>query len=32
MLNGLAIAEATPGPLILVNTYAGYFRGLVDGA
>lgn len=27
MLNGLAIAEATPGPLILVNTYAGYFAG-----
>jgi len=27
MLNGLAIAEATPGPLILVNVYAGYFAG-----
>ena len=27
MLNGLALAEATPGPLILVNTYAGYFAG-----
>ena len=27
MLNGLAIAEATPGPLILVNTYAGFFAG-----
>ncbi len=25
MLNGLALAEATPGPLILVNTYAGFF-------
>ncbi|MBY8976729.1 chromate efflux transporter [Rhodobacteraceae bacterium NNCM2] len=30
MLNGLAIAEATPGPLILVNTYAGYFAGWSD--
>ena len=27
MLNGLAIAEATPGPLILMNTYAGFFAG-----
>ncbi len=27
MLNGLAIAEATPGPLILVNVYAGYYAG-----
>ncbi|SOH93404.1 chromate transporter [Monaibacterium marinum] len=27
MLNGLAIAEATPGPLILVNVYAGFFAG-----
>ncbi|MEM7212272.1 MAG: chromate efflux transporter [Pseudomonadota bacterium] len=27
MLNGLAIAEATPGPLILVNTYAGFYAG-----
>jgi chromate transporter len=27
MLNGLAIAEATPGPLILVNTCAGFFAG-----
>lgn len=27
MLNGLAIAEATPGPLILVNTYTGFFAG-----
>ena len=27
MLNGLALAEATPGPLILVNTYAGFFAG-----
>lgn len=31
MLNGLAIAEATPGPLILVNTYAGFFAGWPDG-
>ncbi|MEM9146194.1 MAG: chromate efflux transporter [Pseudomonadota bacterium] len=30
MLNGLAIAEATPGPLILVNTYAGFFAGWTD--
>ena len=32
MLNGLAIAEATPGPLILVNTYAGFFAGWSQGA
>jgi len=31
MLNGLAIAEATPGPLILVNTYAGFFAGFGAG-
>lgn len=31
MLNGLAIAEATPGPLILVNTYAGFFAGWSTG-
>ncbi|MEM8869547.1 MAG: chromate efflux transporter [Pseudomonadota bacterium] len=31
MLNGLAIAEATPGPLILVNTYAGFFAGWSQG-
>ena len=31
MLNGLAIAEATPGPLILVNTYAGFFAGWGTG-
>ena len=31
MLNGLAIAEATPGPLILVNTYAGFFAGWGQG-
>ena len=31
MLNGLAIAEATPGPLILVNTYAGFFAGWDGG-
>ncbi|MGF1553242.1 MAG: chromate efflux transporter [Paracoccaceae bacterium] len=30
MLNGLAIAEATPGPLILVTTYAGFFAGWND--
>ncbi|MEO1328837.1 MAG: chromate efflux transporter [Pseudomonadota bacterium] len=27
MLNGLALAESTPGPLILVNVYAGFFAG-----
>ncbi|MEK9670974.1 MAG: chromate efflux transporter [Rhodospirillaceae bacterium] len=27
MLNGLALAETTPGPLILVTTYVGYFAG-----
>ncbi|WP_316012910.1 chromate efflux transporter [Roseobacter sp. HKCCA0434] len=32
MLNGLAIAEATPGPLILVNVYAGFFAGHTGGA
>lgn len=31
MLNGLALAEATPGPLILVNTYAGFFAGWSNG-
>lgn len=31
MLNGLAIAEATPGPLILVNVYAGFFAGWPTG-
>lgn len=31
MLNGLAIAEATPGPLILVTTYAGFFAGFESG-
>ncbi len=31
MLNGLAIAEATPGPLILVNTYAVFFAGWEGG-
>ncbi len=31
MLNGLAIAEATPGPLILVTTYAGFFAGWSAG-
>ena len=31
MLNGLAIAEATPGPLILVTTYAGFFAGWESG-
>lgn len=27
MINGLALAESTPGPLILVNVYAGFFAG-----
>ncbi|MEP2544251.1 MAG: chromate transporter, partial [Alphaproteobacteria bacterium] len=27
MLNGLALAETTPGPLVLVNTYVGFFAG-----
>ncbi len=27
MLNGLALAETSPGPLILVTTYVGYFAG-----
>ncbi|MEO1000832.1 MAG: chromate transporter, partial [Pseudomonadota bacterium] len=32
MLNGLALAESTPGPLILVNVYAGFFAGWPEGA
>lgn len=32
MLNGLALAESTPGPLILVNMYAGFFAGWPGGA
>jgi len=32
MLNGLALAESTPGPLILVNVYAGFFAGWPQGA
>ncbi|MEO1550028.1 MAG: chromate efflux transporter [Pseudomonadota bacterium] len=31
MLNGLALAESTPGPLILVNVYAGFFAGWPSG-
>ncbi|WP_232830343.1 chromate efflux transporter [Oceanicella sp. SM1341] len=31
MLTGLALAEATPGPLILVNVYAGFFAGWPAG-
>ena len=27
MINGLALAESTPGPLILVTTYVGFFAG-----
>jgi chromate transporter len=32
MLNGLALAESTPGPLILVNMYVGFFAGWPQGA
>ncbi len=33
MINGLALAETTPGPLILVTTYVGFFAGWsVSGA
>ena len=32
MINGLALAETTPGPLILVTTYVGYFGGWNGGA
>ncbi len=31
MINGLALAESTPGPLILVTTYVGYFAGWNSG-
>jgi chromate transporter len=32
MINGLALGETTPGPLILVTLYAGFFGGLsADG-
>ncbi|MGB0497925.1 MAG: chromate efflux transporter [Rubricella sp.] len=31
MINGLALGEATPGPLILVNLYAGFHAGLPGG-
>jgi len=31
MLNGLALAETTPGPLILVTTYVGFFAGWNNG-
>ncbi len=29
MIDGLALAESTPGPLILVTVYVGFFAGLV---
>ena len=32
MLNGLALAETTPGPLILVLQYVGFFAGWNAGA
>jgi chromate transporter len=32
MLNGLALAETTPGPLILVLQYVGFFAGWNSGA
>ncbi len=31
MINGLALAETTPGPLILVTTYVGFFAGWSTG-
>lgn len=31
MVNGLALAESTPGPLILVNGYVGFFAGWAKG-
>lgn len=31
MINGLALAETTPGPLILVTTYTGFFAGWSNG-
>ncbi len=31
MVNGLALAETTPGPLILVTTYVGFFAGWMGG-
>ncbi|MDP4796406.1 MAG: chromate efflux transporter [Rhodospirillales bacterium] len=31
MINGLALAETTPGPLILVTTYVGFFAGWSNG-
>ena len=31
MVNGLALAESTPGPLILVNGYVGFFAGWAQG-
>ncbi len=31
MVNGLALAESTPGPLILVNGYVGFFAGWPQG-
>lgn len=31
MINGLALAETTPGPLILVTTYVGFFAGWNNG-
>ncbi len=32
MIDGLALAESTPGPLILVTVYVGYFAGLVGSS
>jgi len=32
MLNGLALAETTPGPLILVLQYVGFFAGWSSGS
>ena len=31
MINGLALAETTPGPLILVTVFVGFFAGFTGG-
>lgn len=32
MINGLALAETTPGPLILVTVFVGFFAGFTGGS